>query len=542
MNSFAVLFSISLESAMVAATGIPDSVAAVRGLDDRTLVATQRRLSDLRRLVDARASLVAGEVAFRSRRELGYTGLAQKEGFHSAEKLIQSTTGSTRREASTLVTAGTLVHESMTLAATDPVTGEVPEGFDVHEPWLAPVGAAVAGGRLTVEAARAIRSGLGEPTDSEGSLPPEALTEAVRTLLETAIGDDENRGLDADALYRLARQLRDDLDEAGIAERELLIYGKRSFRRMRQPGGQSRFILDPDLEMSAWLDDVYDKLTSPRRGGPRFIDDADRVWAENIATDPRTTEQYLHDAIFGLLRFGVDADLAGADGTGAVLTGAVHSGAVHTCAEGTDDGPAGTIPTESERPGTRRRAPRIVGSRVPAVRVLVTEESLLSRTGHGRLEGSGAPVSMQTVERFICTSGTLPVIIGREGNVLDLGRETRLFTNRQKIALSVRDGGCLWSGCDSPASWTEAHHINHWSRDHGNTDLADGVLLCRHHHLLLHNNHWEIQRKGNAYWLIPPPDIDPARKPRQLTSKSAALRDLQRERLGARLEGVTAPA
>ncbi|MBB5633825.1 hypothetical protein BKA04_002048 [Cryobacterium mesophilum] len=519
-------------------------------MDDIGLLAVQRDLSELRRIVDARASLVAGEVAFRSRRELGYAGLAQKEGFQTAEKLIQATTGSTRREATTLVTVGTLVHEAMIETAVDPNTGELLEGFVVHEPWLAAVGAAVAAGSLTVEAARAIRSGLGEPTGVAGSsgaetdghvITAEALADAVATLLAAASGEGGagrpgSVGVNADALFQLARQLRDELDEAGIAQRERIIYEQRSFRRIKRPNGCSRYILDGDLETSAWLDDVYDKLISPRRGGPRFIDEADRVWAEAIATDPRSPEQYLHDAIVGLLHYGVDADLAenptrgGGDANGSGSSSGSGSGSAGEIAGGGAN--AVDIPGGALRP---RRVPRIVGSRVPSVRVLVTEEALRTRTGHGRIEGTETPVSIETVERIICTSGTVPVVFGTGGNVLNLGREQRLYSTRQKAALAARDGGCIWECCDSPASWTEAHHIKHWARDHGNTDLADGVLLCRHHHLLLHNNHWEIIRKGNSYWLIPPPDIDPAQKPRPLPSKSAALRDLQHERKRADL-------
>src|SRR5690606_34853302 len=114
--------------------------------------------------------------------------------------------------------------------------------------------------------------------------------------------------LNADALHRRARELRDQLDEAGIVARERLAYEQRSFRRVRRSNGCSRYILDGDVETSAWLDDVYDKLTSPRRGGPRFVDPAGRAWAEQIATDSRSTDQYLHDAMVGLLRKGIDAD------------------------------------------------------------------------------------------------------------------------------------------------------------------------------------------------------------------------------------------
>jgi hypothetical protein len=90
-------------------------------------------------------------------------------------------------------------------------------------------------------------------------------------------------------------------------------------------------------------------------------------------------------------------------------------------------------------------------------------------------------------------------------------------------------GGCAAPGCDRPPSWCEAHHIVFWARDGGKTDLDDGILLCRHHHLLFHNNGWEIRRDDlRRYWLVPPGDVDPARKPRELVSKSRALKDLLR--------------
>jgi hypothetical protein len=546
MSTSENIFTAAISAARAVVAGIPDQLTSVKALEDAALLASQRELSELRRIVDARSSLVAGEVAYRSRRDLGYSGLAQREGFQNAERLVQATTGSTRREASTLVTAGTLVLDSKMLGAVDAETGEVPEGFAAREPWLSAVGVAVADGWLTVDAARAIRSGLGElagngsqsresgDSDTAGSdfgVTSEELERAVRELLDVARGDDGNgspfRRVNADELYRLAREKRDELDESGIAEREQLAYSQRSLRRSMRPNGLSRYTLDPDLEMSAWLDDVYDKLTSPRRGGPRFVDPGDRAWADDIATDTRTTEQYLHDAFLGLLHKGVDADRADARTESSRDADSRDAGSRTTGSHS-----AGSHSADSHSAGTRsaaRQTPRIIGSRLPAVRVLVTEESLRTRTGHGRIEGTGTPVSIETVERQICVSGTIPIEFGRDGNVIDLGREARLFTTHQKIALAARDGGCMFPGCDRPASWTEAHHIRHWSRDGGNTDLADGILLCRHHHMLVHNNHWEIIRKHAKYWLIPPPDVDPKQHPRELVTKSATLRDLRRE-------------
>ena len=513
MPSPVAIFSSAINAARVAAAAIPDDLLSIKGLDDSALLSTQRSLSELRRIVDSRSSAVAGEVAFRSRRDLGYTGLAQREGFGTAEKLIQNTTGSTVREATTLVAVGAMVHEAMIETAADPLTGELPDGYVIREPWLAAVGAAVAAGNLTIDKARAIRSGLGTPSTCdleagdasggvEAGITVDNLTCAASRLLAEA------GPLNADRLYTLARQYRDELDAAGIAQRERAIYEQRSFRRTKRPNGISRYTFDPDLETAAYIDDVYDKLISPRRGGPRFIDPADVAWAEKIANDERTNDQYLHDAFAGLLRLGVDADLADRTAWGAGGSG--------TGGGSPEDDQANRI--------------RIIGSRTPAVRILVTENALSTRSGNGRIEGSDIPISIETVERTVCTAGTIPIRFSGAGDVLALGREARLFTGRQKIALAARDGGCIWPDCDKSPGWTEAHHINQWARDGGRTDVCDGVLLCRHHHMLLHNNHWEIARRGAEYWLLPPLEIDPARQPRQLHSRSAALRDLQRER------------
>src|SRR5690606_13676877 len=136
--------------------------------------------------------------------------------------------------------------------------------------------------------------------------------------------------------------------------------------------------------------------------------------------------------------------------------------------------------------------------------------------GHGRIEGHPEPVSIDTVERHTCDSGTIDITFDTNGQAIDVGREQRLFTHRQRIALAARDGGCMAPGCERPPSWTEAHHIKHWNRDHGKTDLDNGILLCRHHHLLFHDHAWEIIRRDHEFWLIPPTHIDPHQTPRRM--------------------------
>ena len=172
---------------------------------------------------------------------------------------------------------------------------------------------------------------------------------------------------------------------------------------------------------------------------------------------------------------------------------------------------------------------KVVGSRLPAVRVLVAATVMESGEGVGHIEGQPLPVSLATVERAICSAGTVEVVFDEHGQAIDLGREQRLYSRKQRVALAARDGGCMFEDCGVPASWTEAHHIHPWSQG-GRTDLADGILLCRFHHMLLHNNGWQIERRGYEYWLIPPGDVDPGRTPRPMRTKSPALRELLAER------------
>jgi hypothetical protein len=210
---------------------------------------------------------------------------------------------------------------------------------------------------------------------------------------------------------------------------------------------------------------AYDGATSPRRGGPRFVGPDELARAETLIGDPRTTEQIAVDAFVELVRLGADA------------------------------------------------APEIVGTQPPAVRILVTDHDLARRAGRGWIEGQTSPLSISTVERELCNRGTVPIHFDSVGQIVNVGRDRRLFTPRQRIGLAVRDGGCRFPGCDRPPSWCEAHHVDEWFRDHGRTDIADGILLCRHHHLLIHNNEWRVTRQGADYFLVPPPSVDPARRP-----------------------------
>lgn len=151
-----------------------------------------------------------------------------------------------------------------------------------------------------------------------------------------------------------------------------------------------------------------------------------------------------------------------------------------------------------------------------SVVVRIGLDDLRNGTGHGLIDGIEQPVSATTVRRMAAGGGVIPWVCGEKGEILDWGRNRRFFTASQRLALAERDGGCAF--CGLPPGMTKAHHIEWWARDHGGTDLDNGVLLCETCHHLIHDNGWDIRIEGIGVrakvWFLPPPSTDPLRTPR----------------------------
>ena len=106
------------------------------------------------------------------------------------------------------------------------------------------------------------------------------------------------------------------------------------------------------------------------------------------------------------------------------------------------------------------------------------------------------------------------------GTAIDVGKTNRLHSTKQRVAIAAQWNGCPVGDCDKPASMTEVHHIEAW--DGSNTTLANGICLCRFHHMELHANGWKIRiHDDGTYWLEPSPDHPgPPQKPIRLRSRS----------------------
>lgn len=129
--------------------------------------------------------------------------------------------------------------------------------------------------------------------------------------------------------------------------------------------------------------------------------------------------------------------------------------------------------------------------------------------------GFTGPITTRSAELVMCEAAVAAALLDGEGVPLDVSREQRLFPPGIRKALVLRDGGCAFPGCGAPPSHCDAHHVHHWSRG-GATSLANGVLLCRRHHTLLHLGEWEVYlgRDGHP-WFLPPVDPEAPVRPRE---------------------------
>lgn len=138
-------------------------------------------------------------------------------------------------------------------------------------------------------------------------------------------------------------------------------------------------------------------------------------------------------------------------------------------------------------------------------------------TLHGQVKAAtlsdGCRISAGQARRMACELRILPQVFDGESLPLDHGRTKRLFQKPQRRAMERRDGGCTFPGCDRPPSWCVGHHARKTWGDGSGTDLQDGVLICPHHHRIVHAKGWEIRFAGGIPEYIPPPSIDPQRRP-----------------------------
>ena len=170
----------------------------------------------------------------------------------------------------------------------------------------------------------------------------------------------------------------------------------------------------------------------------------------------------------------------------------------------------GEIPSDGETPLDQRRAdafmelirssggettkkgsPFFVVAHVPLTALV---EDSGEETGlAGELEGHGL-IDCETVQRIACDATFAVAVDDDVGHTMYEGRARRFPTQAQRREVRRRDRQCRFPGC-SNVTFAHVHHILPWKAG-GRTDLPALVLLCKHHHGLVHRKVWTM--KGNA--------------------------------------------
>jgi hypothetical protein len=146
----------------------------------------------------------------------------------------------------------------------------------------------------------------------------------------------------------------------------------------------------------------------------------------------------------------------------------------------------------------RARSGQLGGSRPIAGAEIVMSHDVFAGHPLARLDGlqceiaDFGPIARVTAERLLCDCALGRVVTGRS-QILDLGRRTRTVPDRLRRAIVLRDEHCQFPGCRAPASWCDAHHLVLWT-DGGPTNLDNCTLLCRRHHVAVHEGGWKLVR------------------------------------------------
>lgn len=141
-----------------------------------------------------------------------------------------------------------------------------------------------------------------------------------------------------------------------------------------------------------------------------------------------------------------------------------------------------------------RRPIPLHGGDATTVMVTVDHATLAEQLGSsGVATIDDQQLSAAAVRRLACTANIIPVVLGGNSEILDLGRTRRLFTRAQRKALRLKHRRCRAKGCRVKATWTEAHHLRQPWAQGGTTDLDDGTLLCCFHHHKAHDPRYETR-------------------------------------------------
>jgi hypothetical protein len=110
----------------------------------------------------------------------------------------------------------------------------------------------------------------------------------------------------------------------------------------------------------------------------------------------------------------------------------------------------------------------------------------------------GTPIHPHDALRALLDGYVQRVVIDTNSVVVDLGRESRLFTGSARQAALILVNHCDHPGCDLPAQFCDIDHNIEWA-DGGRTDQNNARPRCSTHNRFKSRNRWRSQQATNGY-------------------------------------------
>jgi Domain of unknown function (DUF222)/HNH endonuclease len=148
----------------------------------------------------------------------------------------------------------------------------------------------------------------------------------------------------------------------------------------------------------------------------------------------------------------------------------------------------------------------------------------------------GPALAPETARRLGCDA-SLVRILERDGRPLSIGRKTRALSPALKRALRSRDRTCRFPGCGQNR-FLHAHHIQHWAQG-GRTDLSNLIQLCSHHHRLVHEGGYSVERRGGGRVRFHRPDGQPVPAAPAIPEGEAAAMPRLHKEAGVTIDDTT---
>ena len=445
---------------LIAWSGVPAGA-----LSDEELLTETAGLARIARIVEAAVVRRSGEIAARSRSELGDEGLSRAQGFPTPVKLLAAVAGVSSNEARARLDLGSRLRGAVLLGGG--------EGLEPHPL----VSEAMTRGDVGAECASVITREC--VLLAKRGVDPATIAAAEEQLVDAAT----DPALMVEDVARLAVRIRELLDPDGLEPRAEAQFEARSFTLSQSADGMYRGRIALAPEAGAVWTGALQALISPRTA-PRFVTE-DEFVEQSITGDSRTGPQKMADAATELIT------RAAAAPEMPHLAGATTTVNVHVTLADLEAGRGAGWVDGVDEPLPMSAIGRLRCSSPTVVTVF----------------GERGEVLHHSKARRLFSPAQNRALAARDGGCVWPGC----------------DRPPSWCESHHVDEWKSPAHAP------GRTDIDNGVLLCHFHHARLHKSTWKLVMRGGVPHIIPPRWRDPTRTPIPVTRRRTLPPDTARQ-------------